>query len=305
MASTGLIYGCNEPKIKSKWSSRDITVDGIDSEWEDCRLYYDKDIRTTLGFFNDDDYLYVNFITSDPSIQRQIVTQGFTLWFDPKGGKEKHMGIFYPTGMLAWQSFGNRSITRHRQPDEGDEVGEPMEDNRGHGPRGNRAPGDENFDGPSQMLSKMMEQMPQVIDIKVPDGVGGWDRVFLDENNASGIQAKVSLVERRLVYELKIPMVQNERVPYGIAVSKKRIIGVGFETEKIEARFGNRNGPMDGGMGRPGGRGRPHLNPGDDMGPPENGMGGSDRRGERGGHFKRPELKPVEFWIQVKLANKP
>ena len=52
-----LLTGCNEPNVESKWLDRDILVDGSDEEWLDCKLYTDKRTETTIGVYNDNDYI--------------------------------------------------------------------------------------------------------------------------------------------------------------------------------------------------------------------------------------------------------
>jgi len=294
-----LNWGCNEPELKSQWRDRDIIIDGIDKEWEDCRLYYDEDTRTTIGTFNDKKYLFINLTTTDHMIAQQIIQQGFTVWFDPSGGKEKQLGIFYPTGIMDRKMFKNQEPGRNKSAGNT----EPEE----------RVPHEYPEDGEKQnssrILDDMMENMPHVIDIKVSDGAGDWDTIFLEEKSTSGIQARVNYVEGRLTYELKIPFIQNQQIPYGIVVSKRGKIGVGFETEKMEAPFGKHRGPMEGGMGRPkgGGMGRPG---GDDLERPEGGSPGG-YRGGMGGHggkgrgFKNLQAKSLLIWTKIKLASEP
>ena len=301
-----LPYGCNEPKLKSKWRDRDILIDGVDKEWEDCRLYYDNDTRTSIGLFNDKDDLYVNFSTSDRMIQRQIIEQGFTVWLDSTGGKDKHLGIFYPTGIMDRQmpgneEFGKNRHTGDRNPEDGNKHGHPEDDDIDD--KGFR---DRDAQSPSILLDDMLDDMPDVIDIKISDGSGDWDTLFLEEKNTSGIRAKVKHIQGRLVYELKIPILQNDQSPYGIVVPKRGKIGVGFETTGMKAPYGESRGPMGGGMGGPsqdGGMGRPEGGMGRPGG--REGMGRPGERGPKGSGFKKHQVKPLELWAKVFLASQP
>jgi hypothetical protein len=306
IALLSLIYSCYEPKLKSKWRDRDIAIDGIDKEWEDCRLYYDKDTQTAIGLFNDKDNLYIHFSTSDRMIQRQMIEQGFTIWFDSTGGKDKKLGIFYPTGIMDKQipkkeDFDKNSDTINRNP--------PRE--AGHEPPefdGDRDLKHRNFQNPSLLLDDLLKDMSDAIDIKLSDGSGDWDTYFLENEHISGIQAKVRQIQGRLVYELKMPIVQNDHTPNGIVVSKRGKIGVGFETAEIEAPFVKGGGSMGGGMGGPGGGG---SRDGDmersegGMGPPGGGMGRPGGRGGRRGSFKNQQAEPLELWTKVYLASRP
>ena len=56
--------------------------------------------NVSVGFFNDQDYLYVSLISSARYPQRQFMARGFTIWFDPDGGKNKELGIKFPLGMM-------------------------------------------------------------------------------------------------------------------------------------------------------------------------------------------------------------
>ena len=121
----------------------------------------------------------------------------------------------------------------------------------------------------------------------------------MDERNNKGIYAKVKHVQGRLVYELKIPIVQRDQTHYGV-FSKRGKIGVGFETTKIDFRKmggprGKSGGQIGGGTGPSGGRN-------DGMGPPGGGMGGP---GGKGRDFKKPEIKPLELWTKIYLASEP
>lgn len=87
----------NTYSADSRPVSRPITVDGKTDDWQGD-LYVVPNERLSIGFLNDQEYLYVCLLSSDATIRSQIMVQGFTLWFDPKGGKEKAFGIRYPLG---------------------------------------------------------------------------------------------------------------------------------------------------------------------------------------------------------------
>ena len=95
------------------------------------------------------------------------------------------------------------------------------------------------------------------------------------------IDVKVDEAEGNLVYELKVPITQNEETPYAILSHLKEGIRIGFETgntEEERAPSGKDGGPRGGIGGWPGKMGK-----------------------RRGG--KMPE--PFELWTKVKLASKP
>ena len=107
-----LLTGCNEPSLQSKWRDRDIVVDGSGEEWSDCKLYTDKETGTTIGVYNDNDYVYICMATSDTEIQQQFIRDGFILWLNQTGGKNEQLGINYPTGLKSIPPAGD-----HGPPD--------------------------------------------------------------------------------------------------------------------------------------------------------------------------------------------
>lgn len=284
-----LMAGCNEPRLKSRWLDRTITIDGIGNEWEDYRLHYDKDTETSIGVFNDTDFLYIGLVTTDRMIQRQIIGKSFTVWFDPKGGKDKQLGIRYPTGILgvseAWEKYEKRSRSRRRYHDRGDNGG----------PAGEQA---------TSLLEEMSKTLPTGFEILVPVGHDDWDSTFVDEDQDVGIQAQLTLAGGRLVYELKIPISKNDQMPHSIIASKRGKIGIGFETPKIdvkEMRKRRGRGRMgltgDAGVsagGREGGRGGG-----------TGGKGGRGGRGGKGGGYKKYQPKSLALWTTVRLASPP
>ena len=241
-----LISGCREPELNSKWLDREINVDGMDNEWQDCRLYYDEDTRTIIGMYNDEHYLYLHLSSRDKVMQRKILWLGLTVWFDNKGGKEKRFGIQYPLGMVV----EGRPII----PD---------------------IPGkDAGRSGMKDRFKKMQRNETRRMPDRLSGILGGAqsdpvllgpdedDRyiMFDGEIESLGILAKVGRLEGNFVYEFKVPLKQNKRTPYAIGTGTTGKIGVGFETGKMDRKkMGGRHGPgkmrgdLGGKHGGPGG----------------------------------------------------
>jgi hypothetical protein len=111
-ASLILLSSCNEQKnLQSKWRDRDIIIDGNDNEWQDCRLYADPATGTNMGIYNDEANLYVCFSTMDLNIQKAILSQGFVIWFDETGGRNKALGVRYPIGNSSGGGQGNNTYS--------------------------------------------------------------------------------------------------------------------------------------------------------------------------------------------------
>ena len=84
--------GCGRPTFDSRWQDRSIDVDGQDADWQGATFYVEK-ANVVVGLLNDAHYLYLYLGSTERAIQSQLLFRGFTVWFDPKGGKEEYLGI--------------------------------------------------------------------------------------------------------------------------------------------------------------------------------------------------------------------
>jgi hypothetical protein len=284
-----LISGCREPELNSKWLDREINIDGLDNEWQDNRLHYDEVNRALIGVYNDKQYLYLRLSSRDKTMQRKILWLGLTVWFDNKGGKEKRFGIRYPLGTVI--------------------EGQPIiPDIPGKGA------------GRSGMMDRLKKMRRSRIR-KAPDHLSGIlegaesEPILLgpDENDryimfdgkieSLGIIAKVDSLEGNFVYELKVPLKQNERTPYAVGIDIAGKIGIGFETGKMDRKkMGGRRGSGSGmegsaAFGREAFGGKGGRDPGSGgHGKMKGNMRG--KRGDPGGEM----IKQWELWIKVQLA---
>jgi len=167
-------------------------------------------------------------IAEDQFIRAQVMMQGFTLWFDPDGGKEKTFGIKYPVGMQASDLL--RGIRRAEQNLE----------------RGRQAP--------RRQMNELEILGPGKDDVK---------KMLIEE--AKGIEINIEFSSGMLVYELKVPLIQTEKHPYAIGAEAGSLVGIGLETAKMEREDVRRDmsggrvggGPTGGMRGGVGGRGMP------------------------------------------------
>lgn len=255
-----LFVGCNDPELSSKWCDRGIIVDGIDTEWQDCVPYYDKETRVLIGMYNDEDYLYIRLSSRHHEIQRQVLVAGLTVWFEQKANNKRTFGVHFPVGILPEKRM---SMFRDSSGKDAD------------------------------LLRQLLEMPQKEIQLLGP---GENEQITMAASNIRrfDINVKVDEAEGNLVYELKVPLTQNEQTPYAVLTDKADRIRIGFETGKIELEKMDKNHgqrhTMDkgrGGMGRrSGGMGR--------------GRGGMNRE-QSGG---RQVCKPLELWINVNLASK-
>ena len=220
--------GCDEQELNSNWRDREIIIDAKSDEWLNT-LYYFESEMLSIGFFNDENHLYVCMLAEHPMLQAQVVSQGFTLWFDPAGGKEKAFGIKFPIGMQG--------------------VREQMDFMRTQESELNR-----------EKMREAFEQSLTDLEIRGPGGAK--QRISVEE--AKGIEIKVRNETGLFVYELRIPLQSDEEHPYAVGANAGASVGVGLEIPEIdkdemkraiEERMGGASGrpPSGGGMGGMGG----------------------------------------------------
>ncbi len=187
-------------------------------------MYYFEGTNVSVGILNDADSVYICMIAEDRFMRTQVMAQGFTIWFDPTGGKEKTFGIKFPIGMQGledrWIPMGFR---------EGERDQERMRE------RFEKSLKDLEILGPRKNQQK-----------KIP----------VDE--AKGIEVIVDPSGGLLVYELRVPLQHSEQHPYAVGAEAGDSIGVGLEIPKMDMNALRKRvgGRRPGGIGMPGG-GRP------------------------------------------------
>ena len=262
-------------QLSSVWRDREIVVDGSDSDWRGATAYV-KGSNLALGIRNDNDYLYACVIMMDRQMQMQMMATGFTVWFDPEGGKEKTFGIHFPLGMQG------------QQPP------------TAPGGRGNPS-------GNPEEVQKLLEQTQRELEIMGPSKK---DRERMLLMQAQGISVKIGSTQGFLVYELKVPLRKSTEHPYAIGVDSGHAVGVGFETteinlEKMREQMDGMAGPPGGGGGMPPGGGGMGGPPGGGGGMPPGGggMGGPPGGGRPGmGSPGGEQPQGLKLWTRVQLA---
>lgn len=95
------LAGCSgAAQLTSNKLDREIAIDGVETEWMGALTVVPKE-DFSVGLLNDDEHLYISFITGSPKVQQQIVMQGLMVWFDREGGKGKSVGIKFPIGLFS------------------------------------------------------------------------------------------------------------------------------------------------------------------------------------------------------------
>lgn len=266
----GIIFnGCSSSReITSKWITEEVKVDGDVSDWQG-KLLNIEDKNFSIGFQNDNNFLYLCLIVDDPFKAMQMLRAGFIIWFMPEKNSEV-FGIKYPIGISVvnlerGESFNweNETPNRSRKPE----------------------------------LEKMAGRL---IDQELNFQIVNKDKYPLWQyplNNQKGIKPKLSINSNKLIYELQVPIAkesendfeESSKSPLDIPLEKIFVapgknLDVVLETEEIEVKNFDSE------------RGRVFSNI-PDMGSqrPAGGM-----RGMRG--FSRPE--PLNYKFVVVLEKK-
>jgi hypothetical protein len=204
----------NTYTAESRPVSRAIVIDGKTDDWQGD-LYVVPGERLSIGFLNDRDNLYVCLLTTDPYTRFQIMGQGLTVWFDPKGGKDKVFGIKFPLGPPAGQQ-PKMTLSATGEPVIDESAGTPMNE--------------------FEIIRSEKEPVQR-----------------MEFAQAKGLEIKVASSTGLIVYEMKIPLVSNGQDPVAVGVLPGKTVGIGFETGKFDASKmprSDRGGmPGGGGMG--------------------------------------------------------
>lgn len=273
------ICSCNSPVLESTWKTSEIIIDGNSVEWNQM-IQYPKDNQFGIGIFNDDRFLYLCLSSWDRQTSMQIMTMGFTVWFETKSQNDKKLGLHFPLGMR--------------------KAGQPP---LMHG-----------------KLGRDSEQMKEFIDAAMQEmeilGPGKNDSRTTKSIVAEsyGITARILPSDWNLVYELKIPLNQDSFCRFAINTGSDSLIKLTLETTKPD--FDKMGEPPGTGGRTPSGHGGSGMGPGGGMPPgggggfgggmpPGGGMGGGMGHGGTpgGGPPSMPEQFKME--LSVKLARTP
>ncbi len=270
LITASYLLGCGGgQELISTWCESEVTVDGLDTEWEGAMAYLD-DPGVAIGLLNDAEYLYLCLATVDSRVVQQVVGSGLTVWFDPEGGKKEVFGINFPLGMDP-SSMG--------RPDENMSMPEPGES----GPDPERI---------RQMLDRSAYEMV----------IMGPEKSRSQRMPVAGsqeVKVKLGYAGGKLVYEMRVPLRRDLEHPDAVGLEDDDTIGLGFETaeidreamrEQMKGRMGPGGPPPGGEMGAGGMRGG---------GMPGGGMRGGIPGG-RGPGGEMPER--LQFWTKVVLS---
>jgi len=205
------LASCGSVEIESQWRESEITIDGKLSDWQG-RLWEIENTGVSIGVLNDDENIYLCLAAVNPQAAGQVLRQGLIAWFDPKGGKDKVLGIHFPLGRELGEFEGPMN------PDTG------VRDSQ----RGQR----ENLD-----------------EIEIL-GPGRDEKVKMRVSELKGIEVSIEPSAGMLVYELKIPLKPGDQTPHAAGTEPGKIVGIGFDSSRPDMLMPGRGmGGIPGGGG--------------------------------------------------------
>ncbi len=271
-----IINGCSSSiDIQSTSNNNNITIDGNQQDWGSLNFIKNENIG--FGFKNDKDNLYLCVVTSDAPKIRKILS-GLTVWL--KTDKDE-LGIKFPmkpdfndiTEMR--NSSGDPEGIGNRDDDDGDRTNQSVQDTR------------------REERMKMMIARNRDLQIINADDLPLYTN---KADEGTGFIGKLGYQNGQLVYELKVPLVNND-ISKRIFDNSINDVNISFMTDKLEMPNRNIRGGREGGMEPPeggfgGGRGDGGFG-----GPPPGG-GRDDRAG-----IQRMDFDALEYNFDVKLSK--
>lgn len=189
---------------------------------------YSEDQRATVGFINDDEYLYLCLLSADEQVLMRAMAAGFTVWFEGSGKKDERLNVKFPLG-------GTMPRRENFQP------------------------------GENERADRIAEFLRDQSGIVLAQA-GRNEKLDLSDLDDYGLEAKIGEHLGRMVYEIRVPLHGSKDFPYAINARAGKPIKVGFELGKMKMpererrprgdfRMGG-GGPVGMGRGRPPGGGR-------------------------------------------------
>ncbi len=217
-----ILSACTSNSYVSQKATKDFRIDGQRSEWAG-RFLIPEGESFALGVSHDKNYLYIAISSIDKGFQRQLVSEGLTLWLDTKGRKHRNLGIKFEGTMPGGKRAGTYQRERYK---DGGQLS--LDSNPGRLPI---------FDTDLTLI---------VIDTKAGKSLGPAD-----------LFASASSVDETVFIEYQIPLAM---LGQGFDIQKKLGLGIISKSERpnmTEGHPGGMKGSMEGGGqgGRSGGMG--------------------------------------------------
>ncbi len=223
-----LFTGCGTTQqLQSGWRESEIKIDGDITDWQGG-LIPAPEKKITIGFRNDEKYLYICLVTDDRAKIMQMFRAGFITWFQPDNDNSKTFGIKFP--------LSSKFAPREQVQNMNREMFQPG-----------------NLENLVKNFLERQNEFEVVNKSKYP-------LTLLPLENREGIRAKLGFSSDRLIYELQVPFAVSDEYSFQIASLPGENLIIKFETEEMEfdgARGGMTGMSPQGGGQRGGGGMRP------------------------------------------------
>lgn len=284
LASVFVIAGCGSAeKLVSTWRAEQIQIDGKNQDWQGSLQSFPKE-QYSVGFKNDDKFLYICFITSDREKINRIMSAGLNVVFNSPQNDKRDYTITFPV-----VSPGSMQGAPNGQQGERGQMQKP--------PEGMQAPGERTPKGGNNTM------LLQILDRQINFNLIEKDFTnSISLKNNENIELKMGLDKDLLVYEMKIPL-ENTKSSFPIWALPGEKINVTIETVQMKQAM---KGMPEGGRGG--------MQGGDDMGGVDmtasgdgnmggpGGPGGRGRMGGRGGMQQAASKSSDKFTAEFSIT---
>ncbi|HXO74226.1 MAG TPA: hypothetical protein VN824_03325, partial [Puia sp.] len=97
MVSGILFVSCSHKLApEGHYQSTPVTADGKTDDWQLPLRFSNSKYTFQYNVTNDDSNLYICVSSRETATQLRILRSGLTIWFDPKGEKNKTTGLYFP-----------------------------------------------------------------------------------------------------------------------------------------------------------------------------------------------------------------
>ena len=268
LVSFSLFIGCS-PKLapEGHYQESPVTADGSPADWSLPLRFSNANFTMQYNVTNDNKNLYVCVSSGDENTKMRILRSGMTLYFDPKGKKNKDINIHFPIQKQP-NADGYRS--------------------RGNGANGSGGNGNTTSNGDrGARMAELLLQSDYYNTTGFLDMENGQFGV-VDQKGPIHVALKLNNDDSLLVYEAIIPM-KNILGPDWASKTAKKNFSVGVFIDATPGMGGGGGGPRPG-MGMRG------------MGMGMRGMGGGGGRryGGGGGQGQKEDAN----WYTFRLVSK-
>jgi hypothetical protein len=276
------LFGCGSSReALSSWQNGEIKIDGNINEWGTSIQRIPKE-GFSVGFKNDNEFLYIGLSTADRTKIFQMFQAGFIVWIEPENSNFKTFGLKYPIAKIPEGGMQMQMPESERSGMGGNKRGEM---------NGNERSGERSREMPSQMSNDMFTK---ILEDQNEIQIINKDKYPLDVIsliNTEGIDAKLGYNGEKFVYELKIPLATKKHFSLTTGTVPGEKVTIRFETEELSM---NKNL----GEGGPGGGQEPPSGGGPGGGAPGGGPSGGGRPGG-----KMSKSNPIDYSFEVNLVK--